>query len=171
MEQYCTHTFRKIVSTHNWKNNSSIRTYWLQCKCCGHTWTVHLDQKLKKEVIVDKDSINRPLAAKKLTPEDVKLILTDSRSGAELARELGVSHQSVNQVRVGMTHRQLWPELKRHIPAPRPRRRRASIPAPDTALAIDCRNCAHWWQGRCDLDVPEAGSDFAAECSYFKSDA
>ena len=103
-----------------------------------------------------------------MTPEDVKLILTDPRPGTELAKELGVTHQSVNQVRVGMTYRQLWPELKRHIPAPRPRRRRA--PVTDKAPAIDCRNCAHWWHGRCDLDVPEAGDDFAAECSYFSAD-
>lgn len=166
MEQYCTHTFRKIISTHNWKNNSSIKTYWLKCKCCGHKWTVYYDRNLKCEVMVDKDSISRPLAVKKLTPEDVKLILTDDRSGAELARELGVTHQSVNQVRVGMTHRELWPELKRRIPAPRPPRRKAV----DKAPAIDCRNCAHWWQGHCDLGMPEAGNGFADECSYFKAD-
>jgi hypothetical protein len=166
MEQYCTHTFRKIISTHNWKNNSSIKTYWLKCKCCGHKWTVYYDRNLKCEVMVDKDSLSRPLAAKKLTPEDVKLILTDDRSGAELARELGVTHQSVNQVRVGMTHRELWPELKRRIPAPRPPRRKAV----DEAPAIDCRNCAHWWQGHCDLGMPEAGNGFADECSYFKAD-
>lgn len=168
MEQYCTHTFRKILSTHNWKNNSSIKTYWLQCKCCGHKWTVYFDRELKREVIVDKDSISRPLTVKKLTPEDVKLILTDPRSGAELARELGVTHQSVNQVRVGMTHRQLWPELKRYIPVPRPRRRRT--PVIEETPEIDCRNCAHWWQGHCDLGVPEAGGEFAGECSYFNSD-
>ena len=166
MEQYCTHTFRKIISTHNWKNNSSIKTYWLKCKCCGHKWTVYYDRNLKCEVIVDKDSLSRPLALKKLTPEDVKLILTDDRSGAELARELGVTHQSVNQVRVGMTHRELWPELKRRIPAPRPPRRKAV----DEAPAIDCRNCAHWWHGHCDLGMPEAGNGFADECSYFKAD-
>jgi hypothetical protein len=166
MEQYCTHTFRKIISTHNWKNNSSIKTYWLKCKCCGHKWTVYYDRNLKCEVMVDKDSLSRPLAVKKLTPEDVKLILTDDRSGAELARELGVTHQSVNQVRVGMTHRELWPELKRRIPAPRPPRRKAV----DEAPAIDCRNCAHWWHGHCDLGMPEAGNGFADECSYFKAD-
>ena len=168
MESYCTHTFRTIISTHNWKNNSSIRTYWLKCKCCQYKWTVYYDRKLQREVIVDKDSANKPLSAKKLTPEDVKLILTDSRSGAELAKELGVTHQSVNQVRVGMTHRQLWPELKRHVPAPRSRSR--LTPATDQAPAIDCRNCAHWWQGHCDLDVPEAGGAFATECSYFNAD-
>jgi len=166
MEQYCTHTFRKIISTHNWKNNSSIKTYWLKCKCCGHKWTVYYDRNLKCEVMVDKDSLSRPLAVKKLTPEDVRLILTDDRSGAELARELGVTHQSVNQVRVGMTHRELWPELKRRIPAPRPPRRKAV----DEAPAIDCRNCAHWWHGHCDLGMPEAGNGFADECSYFKAD-
>jgi hypothetical protein len=166
MEQYCTHTFRKIISTHNWKNNSSIKTYWLKCKCCGHKWTVYYDRNLKCEVMVDKDSLSRPLALKKLTPEDVRLILTDDRSGAELARELGVTHQSVNQVRVGMTHRELWPELKRRIPAPRPPRRKAV----DEAPAIDCRNCAHWWHGHCDLGMPEAGNGFADECSYFKAD-
>jgi len=129
---------------------------------------VHYDRELKREVIVDKDSISRPLTVKKLTPEDVKLILTDPRSGAELAKELGVTHQSVNQVRLGMTHRQLWPELERHIPAPRRRARRVATSAQPSA--VDCRNCVHWWQGRCDLEVPEAGDDFAAECPYFGSD-
>ena len=129
---------------------------------------MHYDRELKREVIVDKDSISRPLTVKKLTPEDVKLILTDPRSGAELAKELGVTHQSVNQVRLGMTHRQLWPELKRHIPAPRRRARRIATSAQPSA--VDCHNCVHWWQGRCDLEVPEAGDDFAAECPYFGSD-
>lgn len=168
VEQYCTHTFRKITSTHNWKNDSPIRTYWLKCKCCGHRWIVYYDRELNREVIVEKDSANKILNAKKLTPEDVKLILTDQRSGAELARELGVTHQSVNQVRVGMTYRELWPELKRRIPKPRPARRR--LTASDKISGIDCRNCAHWWQGHCDLDVPEAGGDFASDCSYFNSD-
>lgn len=161
MEEYCTHTFRKIISTHNWKNNSPIRSYWLRCKCCGYEWKVHYDRSAQKEVLVDRDSISRPLRLNKLTPDDVKLILTDSRSGVELARELGVSHQSINQVRNGATHRNVWPQLKRNAP---------KTCAPAKPGVEDCRNCTHWWQGRCGLDVPEAGNDFATECPYFMLD-
>lgn len=162
MEQYCTHTFRKIISTHNWKNNSPIRTYWLSCKTCGHRWKVHFDRSLKREVVLSKDSANRPLNHKKLIAEEVRLILTDMRSNSEIARELGVSHQSVHQVRVGMTHRDVHPELPRNIPRPQAKRKRI-----DDSSSISCRDCVHWWQGGCGLEVPEAGGAFATECSYF----
>lgn len=166
MADYCTHTFRKITSSYNWANGSPLRSYWLQCKCCGFKWTVHYDTKLNKEVIATRMSDSRILNQKKLTETEVRLILTDERSGAELAKVLGVTHQAVNQVRTGKTHQRVLPELPRVVPEVRNYKRMPII----RSTKITCQDCAHWWQKRCSLDVPEAGGTFAIECSFYQVD-
>lgn len=166
MADYCTHTFRKVVSTYNWSNGSSVRTYRLRCKCCDFCWSVHYDTKLQKEVEVSRMSDNRPLNNKRLTPAEVRTILLDPRSGAELAKVFGVSHQAVNQVRTGRAYRRLWPELPRKFPE-----EHYATPAQKAeSKRLNCQNCTHWWQKKCGLDVPEAGGTFAEECSFYQVD-
>lgn len=166
MADYCTHTFRRIVTTYNWANGSSIRTYRLKCKCCGFTWSVHYDTKLNKEVEVSRMSDNRPLNQRRLTPAEVRTILIDARSGAELARVFGISQQAINQVRAGKAYRRLWPELPRKFPEDH-----YKTPAEKAeSKRTTCRTCTHWWQGRCGLDVPEAGGTFAEDCSFYQVD-
>jgi len=166
MADYCTHTFRKIISTYNWANGSSIRSYRLRCRCCGFRWTVHYDTKLNKEVIATRMSDSRILNQKKLTEAEVKLILTDERSGPALAKLFGVTHQAINQVRTGKTHQQVLPELPRKFP----QGHYQSAPGKVESKKLNCRDCAHWWQKRCSLDVPEAGATFADECSFYQVD-
>lgn len=166
MADYCTHTFRKIVSNYNWKNDSTIRTYRLRCKCCGYMWTVYYDKKLNKEVIPEAMSDSRTLNPKRFTPEEVKLILTDPRPGTELAELFNVTPQSVNQVRTGRAYKDLWPEIPRVVPGLR--RHKAQVTLRSTKA--NCRDCSHWWQGRCSLDVPEAGGTFAVECSFYQTE-
>jgi hypothetical protein len=167
MADYCTHTFRKIINTHKWKNGSPIVTYRLRCSTCGFTWTVYYDRTLKKEVEVTRMSDSRPLNNRRLTPVEVRTILTDSRTGAELARFFGVSHQAVNQVRTGRAYRDLWPELPRVFPKEHYKKPHVIQVDP---TKLQCRDCTHWWQGRCGLGVPEAGGAFADECSFYQKD-
>ncbi len=166
MADYCTHTFRKIITTYNWANGSPIRSYRLRCRCCGFKWTVHYDTKLNKEVIATRMSDSRVLNQKKLTEAEVRLILTDQRSGAELAKVLGVTHQTVSQVRTGKTHQRMLPELPRVVPEARNYKRVPII----RSTTITCQDCAHWWQKRCGLDIPEAGGTYAVECSFYQAD-
>ena len=166
MADYCTHTFRKIVTTYNWANGSSIRTYRLRCKCCDFTWSVHYDTKLNKEVEVSRLSDNRPLNQRRLTPAEVRTILIDPRTGAELARVFGVSPQAVNQVRTGKAYRRLWPELPRKITEAR----QVTSAEKYESKRTSCQKCTHWWQKRCSLDVPEAGGFFAEDCSFYQLD-
>ncbi len=166
MAEFCTHTFRKIISTYKWKNGSSIRSYRLRCKCCGVKWNVYYDIKLGKEVIPSTLSDNRPLNPKRFTPDEVKLVLTDPRSGAELAEIFGVSHQAVSKIRNGLVYKDLWPE----IPRVSNRERQRITPPLPKASKVNCRDCVHWWQKKCSLDVPEAGGYFADECSYFEAE-
>jgi len=166
MTDHCTHTFRKIIASYNWINKSNIRTYRLRCKCCGYRWNVYYDRKLKKEVLVSRTSDDRPLNTKRLTPAEVRTILIDPRPGAELAKELGMSHQSISQVRLGQAYSRLWPELPRKV-SKRPKQGPAIKEDPNL---LSCRTCTHWWQRRCGLDVPEAGGAFAEDCSFYQKD-
>lgn len=161
---YCSHTFRKIVDSYNWKNGSTIRSYRLQCKCCGYKWNVYYDRKLKKEVTPSSMSDHKVLNLKRFTPEEVKLILTDPRPGTELAELFGVTHQSVSQVRTGHAYKDLWPEIPRRGGV---KSQRITTALPKAAKS-NCRDCVHWWQKQCSLGVPEAGGVFADECSFFE---
>lgn len=153
MAEHCTHTFRKINSTHNWKNQPNIRTYFLRCKCCGYRWKIYYDTKTNKEVPL-------PPRYKWLSTDDIHFILTDSRPGSEIAKILKVTHQAISQVRRGQSHKHLFPEI--------PRNSISSEPEFVDRDRKSCRDCEHWWKGHCDLDIPEAGSAFASDCSYFE---
>jgi len=166
MANYCTHSFRRIINTYNWRNGSTIRSYRFRCKCCGYRWNVYYDKKLKREVVPTHKSDNKPLETRKLTPEEVKLILTDKRDNVKLARLLGVVPQSVSQIRTGRAYKDLWPELPRRAAQVKAL---GSVPT-IRSTKITCRDCAHWWQKRCSLEVPEAGGTFAIECSFYQVD-
>lgn len=187
MTKYCSHTFRKIVTTYDWRNGSTIRTYRLRCKSCDFTWTVHFDTSIQKEVEVSKMSDKRPLNQKRLTPAEVRLVLLDKRSNRALAKYLSVSPQTVSQVRNGQSYRNLWPELPRipstHIcgpkktkPKPPPvvkpiePRQRAPKKVEPKKVTLYCKDCTHWWQKRCGLDIPEAGNTFAKDCSFYQAE-
>ncbi len=86
---------------------------------------------------------------------DVTYILLSQESDSALGRELNVSKQCINQVRKGLTYKNLAPDLPRRSSEPR----------------VPCTSCAYWGASGCGLEVPEALTDpfFARECSYFNS--
>ena len=181
MTKYCSHTFRKIISSYDWKNNSPIRTYWLRCKSCGHKWSVYFDKKLQREVEVSKMSDSRPLNNRRLTPAEVHKVLLDKRSNMAMAKELGISPQAVSQIRNGTAYKYLWPEVPRvpssHVRGPSPVRPQRVIvkevvvvKAAPKEEVLYCKNCTHWWQKKCGLDIPEAGHLFANDCSFYNID-
>lgn len=94
-----------------------------------------------------------------LTPDQVLRCLTDTHcSNTELARLIGCSREAVRQVRYGLSHQSIHPELPR-----KQQRRRVND-------ACNCQRCQHWRNGCCDLGFPdpiEEGVAFAEECSVY----
>jgi hypothetical protein len=89
----------------------------------------------------------------KISPEAVRDILISSDSHKTMAERHGVSRHTVEQIRFGVGHKKLFPEI--------PRRRNAA--------AHSCESCALWLKGKCSLDFPEPVHNlfFARECNIF----
>ena len=90
----------------------------------------------------------------KLKPSDVLYVLTSTDSSVQLSKELKVSRQCINQIRLGITYKNIAPEIIRK-----------------TKAGKQCNSCAHWSEEQgCSLGVPEARTDpfFAQECNYFE---
>jgi hypothetical protein len=77
MDEHCTHTFRKILSTHKWQSKELV-TYWLRCRSCGHKWKVYYDCTKQKEIRQTKEVM--PPSRRRLTDLEVRLVLLDPRS-------------------------------------------------------------------------------------------
>jgi hypothetical protein len=155
MAKHCTHTFRKIVSTHKWQSKDLI-TYWLRCKSCGHKWKVYYDPAKQQEIQPKRDAM--PPSQRRLTDLEVRLVLLDPRSTALVAKDLGVSHQAVGYIRTGVYRADVWPDI--------PRQPRQNVVRRTDAHG--CKSCTYWDKGACSFDLPEAGMPgFAEECNYF----
>jgi hypothetical protein len=92
---------------------------------------------------------------KKLTEADVRLILTTDKSLRVLSRQLGKSKQTISQVRLGLTHKSLAPDL--------PRR----------AASKSCLCCEYWREGLdpCSQGLPDPideGPSFASDCDFYE---
>lgn len=93
-----------------------------------------------------------------LSPEDVRLILTSPESGGSLARRLGVTKQSISQIRAGRSHQGLFPDLPRRAPA------------------RDCHSCCYWRAAPdpCSQGFPDPineGPGFARDCELYQSNS
>jgi len=89
----------------------------------------------------------------KISPEAVRDILLSPDSHRTMAERHGVSRQTVEQIRFGVGHRKLFPEI--------PRRK--------SFVQHSCESCALWIKGKCSLDFPEPAQNlfFAGECNIF----
>ena len=89
-----------------------------------------------------------------LEPDEVRQILLAPRevSNSTLGRQLGVSRESVRQIRAGIIHARTHPELPRLGP-----------------VKVSCDSCCHF-SGRCSYGFPEAVSEpwFAGECDFYQ---
>ena len=89
----------------------------------------------------------------KISPEAVRDILLSDDSHKAMAQRHGVSRQTVEQIRFGVGHRKLFPE----------------IPRRNSFAEHSCECCALWLKGKCSLDFPEPVQNlyFAGECNIF----
>ena len=89
----------------------------------------------------------------KVTPEIVYDILTSSDSHRITAERHSVSRQTVEQIRFGLGHKKLFPE----------------IPRRNSFVEHSCECCALWLKNKCSIDLPEPTHNlyFATECNVF----
>jgi len=167
MAEHCTHTFRKILSTHRWHAKNLV-TYWLRCKSCGHKWKVYYDCSKQREIQLKREHM--PPTRRRLTDLEVRLVLLDPRSTAAVAKDLGVSHQSVGYIRRGVCRADMWPDLPRQTSTHVVRKPTARVVRKSNAHG--CKSCAFWDKGTCSFGFPEAGmAGFAEECNYYYTES
>lgn len=129
-------------------HNGSIRRR-LVCKACWHRWTTHEGEPPGHAGGMPAG--RRSKAARQLSDDEVRQILTIGGSTREISRQVRRSWDVVDAVLRGERYADVHPDL--------PRR----------AAAISCRQCDHW-SGKCGLGFPdpqEEGLWFASECSSF----
>ena len=89
---------------------------------------------------------------RRLTRDQVRYVLESALTDRAIAKELGVVHGVIGNIRNGKTYGELFPEL------PRRTNRR-------------CATCIHWMDSNCSFGFPEPkkeGHLFAALCHYFE---
>lgn len=129
-------------------SNGSRRRRFM-CQNCGERWTSHQGDPPGHRGGMPA---GRRLQSRRLTPDEVRLVLESSTSSVALARELGCSHTAVIAIRVGRTYSHLHPDI--------PRR----------AAGLSCLKCTRWSDSRCTMGLPdpeEEGPTFAAYCSLY----
>ena len=141
----CAHNNSYVLETKTRVDGSVRRRY--KCRDCGDRWTV----------IREGEKPGRaPLKSRrrKLTLEQVYRALTERRTpNREMAVELGVSHQCIQQVRCGATWPDVFPELPRWI------------------SSQSCLRCQHWRSDECAIGFPdplEEGPRFAIDCDFYE---
>jgi len=143
----CSHLFREITNTHNWANGLPYRTYWAKCKFCNHKWKVYVDTEKRQEIELPQSMMRK----RRLDESAVRRVLLDERSYSQIAKDNGITHQAVSEIKLGKSYKYFCKDIPRK--APRSQKK--------------CTNCEHWWKGKCGLSVPEAGGCFAADCSFY----
>jgi hypothetical protein len=130
----CHHENRVIWNSY--ANKDGSRTLRYQCKDCGHKWTVGPGRK-------------------GLKPEQVAQVLAASRtiSNVELAKQFGVSRETIRQLRTGRTWKNVDPDQERL---------RAGRLCYDCTFYVNERGCG---MGFPDFDV--AGPRFANDCEAY----
>lgn len=100
-----------------------------------------------------------------LTDEQVEQILLSTRTINALAREYGVSRQTISYIRSGANYRHVRPDIPRGFSS---RRCSSCVHARYAHVAVESGRMAPRW--RCGLGLPdleEEGLRFAAECSAY----
>ncbi len=130
-----------------WRTDGLARRRWC-CPDCGERWTT-LGPDRRKPRPKRKGGKAHP----KLDLDQVRRALTDRQSSdVQLAAELGVSRQAINQIRRGVSWASAFPKLPR-----RP--------------WLDCQDCRHWSNGECAIGFPdpvEEGTSFACDCDLYE---
>jgi transposase-like protein len=137
------------------------------CRDCEYRWTVFIDSQ--GEQLDDRPPLCSPRkytkpSLRKLSRRDVHQILTARLPISTLALELGVSRETIRQVRIGRIYTQMHPELPRQGQMCR-------VGISQVVDGPTCLRCLFWRDGECGMGFPdpiEEGPAFAADCSLYE---
>lgn len=94
---------------------------------------------------------------RRLTMRQARNVMLSSESSTVLAAKYGMTRQSIDLVRTGKTYSDVYRKLQQKGERLWPLER------------LLCEQCVHWRSDRgCDFDFPDAGGDFATDCSLFR---
>lgn len=156
----------KVIESRTAANNGTRRRR-LCCdrQHCGHRWTDwdgprpprNIGRKRAKKLGQLSDGRTRLDEKSAGIGEDmVRLLLTHrDLNHAAASRQFGVGRETVRQVRLGILHGSLCPDLPRW----------------KSRTKITCRACSHWSGNHCGMGLPdpeEEGVTFASDCALFK---
>ena len=124
----------------------------LQCNVCSHRWTVFTEENEGRPYQSKWDTqAGRSDAWRRLSREDARAIIQSELPQRELATIYGITRQAISLIQTGLRYKDVYWEL--HPPRVGPLRH--------------CVECLHWSNGVCGFGFPEAGDEFANECTVF----
>lgn len=163
----CCQSPAKVIETRVAASNGTRRRR-LRCTqvdSCGHRWTVWDGPRPPKNAGHMRARELGRLCGGRACPdgaptgvgEDLVRLLLNRRdlSHSAASRQNNVSRETVRQVRLGILHGTLCPELPRW----------------KSPSEITCRACSNWSGDRCGMGLPdplEEGVAFASDCALFK---
>jgi hypothetical protein len=163
----CCQSPAKVIETRVAASNGTRRRRLrcTQADSCGHRWTIWDGPRPPKNAGHMRARELGRLCGGRACPdgvpagvgEDLVRLLLNRRdlSHSAASRQHGVSRETVRQVRLGILHATLCPELPRW----------------KSPSEITCRACSHWSGDRCGMGLPdplEEGVAFASDCALFK---
>lgn len=131
-----------------------------ECHRCQHRWTTWEQVGPPRPKPPPRPRKPPAPPQPQLTPDQVRQILTDQRPHKTMARAIGRSREAIRQVRHGIIHAAVHPDIKRWD----------RQPPPEPAVAgITCQQCQHW-ADRCTFGYPDPlieGLTFAQDCIMY----
>ena len=137
---------RGLVIWTSQRNQDGQRRRRFACKECGNRWTTAGDGASLR---VAPTPVQRMADA-----VIVEILTTRDANNSEMARRLGIAHQTISAIRLGQLHATVRPDIPRWGQGP------------------TCEQCIHYRPSDepCDLGFPDPrleGLGFAAWCSSF----
>jgi len=147
-------SLNRVTVLESRKRADGARRRRYKCLACGYRWTVFYEGACDRRVrLVRRKAPERRV----LTMRQAVYVMLSEKSSATLAEKYGVTRQAIDLVRHGKTYCEVYKKLQQ-----KGRKLR-------TGGRYVCEQCVHWrGDSRCDFGFPDAGGDFATDCSLFR---
>lgn len=136
------------------KRADGARRRRYKCLACGYRWTQLYHGVCEPRIRLVRKSAPEQ---RRLTARQAVAVMLSDKSSASLAEKYGITRQAIDLVRTGQTYVEIYKRLER-----KGRRLRGQG-------RLVCEQCVHWrGESGCDFGFPDAGGDFATDCSLFR---
>lgn len=136
------------------KRVDGVRRRRYKCLVCEHRWTQFYEGACDVRAKLVRTSAPE---RRNLTVRQAIFVMLSDKSSAALAAKYGVTRQAIDSVRHGKSYADIYKKLEA-------KGRKLRVQG-----RLVCEQCVHW-RGElgCDFDFPDAGGDFATDCSLFR---